>query len=203
MGRLLLLLAFAGPLLATDGLRIPAPTTQGAMEMKADGRIAPGEWGDATVTVLPCGMLFAKQVGGQVWFAVVPDAKHATYLDVFLQDESGTVHNLHASLQWGERAVAGDRWTDREPETRWGKPADWGANRITWAPGGRDQAETTRASFTPYEAHEFWISRGRFAGRAWRVRIEIRDFAGKEAVAVIPAGSTRHETGGWSVWRLE
>ena len=202
MVRRLLLLAVAGSMFATDEIRVPAPP-RGAAEMKADGRIAPGEWGDAMVTVLPCGMLLAKQAGELVWFAVVPDAEHATYADVFLQDGSGTVHNLHASLQWGERTVAGDQWTDSEPATRWGRPVNWGANRIEWASGGSEQPEVTRASFRPYAAHEFWVSRRSFPGQSWRVRIEIRDFAGKVPDAVIPAGSLRREAGGWAVWHLE
>lgn len=202
MGHLFLLPVLAVTLLAADDLAIPSPPP-GAREMQADGRIAPGEWGDATVTVLPCGMLLAKQVGDRVWFAIVPDARHATYVDVFLQDGTGAVHNLHASLQWGERVVAGTEWTDREPATRWGRPTEWGANRIEWAAGGREQPEATRASFGPYEAHEFWVSRGRFAGATWRVRIEVRDFAGKAPDAVFPAGSSRYDPSGWSRWRLD
>lgn len=174
------------------------------MEMQADGQLAPGEWDGAAMFVWPQGgAILSKEVGGRVWLALVPQAKHATYVDLFLADGDGRVHNLHASLQWGERVVAGRAWTDREPATAWGLPAHWGANRIAWAPGGREAKEVTRASFVPYAGHEFWISRQRFPGKTWRVRIELRDFAGQEADQVFPAGSTRYEPGGWAVWRLE
>ncbi|MBA4135713.1 MAG: hypothetical protein C0518_00190 [Opitutus sp.] len=187
----------AAPALPVPRAALPAVT------MATDGRIAPGEWGNANVGVLPCGMLMLKQVGGRVWFAFVPDATHATCVDLFLQDASGVVHNLHASLQWGERVVAGSNWTDREPATRWGEPKHWSANRIAWAPGGREQSEATKQSFLPYEAHEFAIERAAFAGKEWRVRIELRDFAGKNPDVVFPAASTRYDASGWAVWRLE
>jgi hypothetical protein len=188
---------FAAPEIAVPAAPPPA------RPMAADGTIAAGEWGDANVCVLPCGLLMLKQVAGRVWMAFVPDATHATYVDLFLQDASGTVHNLHASLQWGERVVTGDAWTDREPATRWGEPKTWSANRIAWAPGGREMPEVTKQSFQPYAAHEFSIARAAFAGTTWRVRLEVRDFAGRQADAVFPAGSTRYDPRSWATWRLD
>lgn len=176
----------------------------GAVELFPDGQLRASEWDGAELTPLPGGgMLMAKQVGSRVWLAIVPDATYATYVDLFLEDGEGTVHNLHASLQWGQRTVSGSDWTDREPATEWGLPAHWLANRIAWAPGGREAAEVTRASFLPYEGHEFWISRSRYPGRSWRLRIEVRDFAGEKPDAVFPAESNRFDPRGWLVLRLE
>ena len=197
VGLMVILTAFA----AAQGTVVPR-AADGAMQV--DGRIDAQEWGGAVLVPMPQdGVVIVKQVDNRVWLAIVPETKHPTYVDLFLQTEDGVVHNLHASLQWGERIVSGDKWTDTEPATRWGLPTDWQANRIEYAPGGRDTAEVTRASFKPYAAHEYGVSREKFGGKTWRIRIEVRDFAGREPDRIFPAGSDRHEPGGWWTLRLE
>ena len=172
--------------------------------MRADGRLEAHEWdGAESVPLTDGGILRVKQVQGRLWLAIAPEARHATYVDLFLQTEDGVVHNLHASLQWGERIVSGNKWTDTTPATAWGPPAHWRANRIEYAPGGRDAAEATRANFKPYEAHEYGISRQKFRGRTWRIRLEVRDFAGKEPDRIFPAASSRYDPRGWWTLRLE
>lgn len=194
-----LLLAVAAGVSAF-GWTVPAAS----VAPEADGVLRSGEWDGAAEQELPGGgRLLIKGVEGRVWLAIVPAATHATYVDVFLQGADGVVHNLHASLQWGERIVSGDAWTDQEPPTTWGRPARWGANRSAWAPGGREAKEVTRASFVPYEAHEFWIARASFPGAKWKVRIEVRDFAGQAGDVVVPAQSSRFQPAGWLELRLE
>lgn len=191
-------------MVVSAGAELPVPSVPAGAQIALDGKIEAGEWDGAFAQPLAGGgELRVLERDGRVWLAIVPRAAHATYVDLFLQDAEGRVHNLHASLQWGERVVTGTAWDDREPPTRWGKPATWSANRIEWAPGGRERPEATKASFRPYDAHEFSISRDAFPGKEWRVRIEVRDFGGKQPDVVIPAGSDRREPAGWAVWRLK
>ena len=50
---------------------------------------------------------------------------------------------------------------------------------------------------------EFVIERAKFSGGAKRLRVEVRDFTGKAADIVFPAGSSRFEPGGWRALRFE
>lgn len=169
--------------------------------LTADGHLGPDEWKGAEPIPLPGGgTIMVKQVAGMVWLAIVPEARHPTYVDLFLKTDDGVIHNLHASLQWGERVLSGRDWTDTEPAPRWGQPDGWRANRVRYSQGGRDAAEVTRASFEPYEAHEFCISRENFRGTKWRLRCEVRDFAGRMPDQVFPTTSTRSDANGW--WQL-
>ncbi|MDF1502230.1 hypothetical protein [Roseisolibacter sp. H3M3-2] len=193
---LALLAAGAG---AQPTLRVPA---RPPVPVLIDGRFAPGEWDDAArAAVGPLDTLLVKEHAGHLYLGVVTARAHPVYVDLFVRDGGGALHNLHASMQLGERRLAaGDTtWTDARPATRWGNEVDWTANESKLRPDRprAPGAPLDTSHLFPQRGREFQIRRARFPGARWRVRVELRDLAGREPDLVVPAGSTRRDPDGW------
>lgn len=175
-----------------------------AGEPQCDGRLQDAEWAEAAgVKAGATVRLLVQRHEGTVSLGVRATNEWPGYVDLFLQTEEGVVHNLHASMQLGERIVRGRDWDDRTPATVWGRGEGWLANTQRLRPERAKDDPPTRASFVPYDGHEFVISRTRFTGKVWRLRVEVRDFRGQHADIVFPSGSSRHDPAGWWQLRLE
>lgn len=121
----------------------------------------------------------------------------ARYVDVFIQDSQGVTHNLHASMQVGERTVPA-RWTDEEPATNWGQTTLWVANNVARRADANTEAPISE-QLAPYQGYEFMIARSRMP-RPWRVRVEVRDFDGRARDIVYPSQSRRNDIRSWALF---
>jgi hypothetical protein len=167
-----------------------------------DGRITDDEWHDAmTVTLEPTIRLHLKQFKGHVYLALKTERGSPVYVDLFIEDGDKRLHNLHASMQIGERLLTGSDWTDSSPPTNWGNHVDWIANEAK-TDGQKDQRLPFVKQLFPYDGMEFQILSTKFVGRKWRLRIEVRDFAGQLPDKVFPAASDRRNTERWFVLDL-
>lgn len=184
-------------------LRVPAVA---APPVLVDGRFSPGEWAGARrVPIAEGDTLLLRQAQGHVFIGIRTARPYPTYVDLFLRDGEGRVHNLHASMQTGERELPDTLWTDMRPATRWGNENGWIANVSKRLPE-RLQDRTMPAPkefFFPSEGREFQLLRSRFPGSRWSVRVELRDLGGGGAPDVVyPARSTRTAPAGWAVLEL-
>ena len=161
-----------------------------------DGALNVSEWQGAQRIDLSNGAtLWLKQTPQHVCFAVEPGEAGPRYVDVFIADRAGVLHNLHASMQVGERTLPQRRWTDEEPETAWGQTTGWSANAATQL-----DPETHAPSIeqlAPFDGYEFVIDRAQLS--PWRIRIEVRDFHGEARDIVWPAQSRRTDIATWAV----
>jgi hypothetical protein len=161
-----------------------------------DGSLDVSEWQGAQRIDLTSGaVLWLKQTQSHVCFAVEPGEAGPRYVDVFIADRAGALHNLHASMQVGERALPERRWTDEDPPTTWGQTTGWSANAAT-----RLDPETHAPSIeqlAPFDGYEFVIDRAQLS--PWRIRIEVRDFHGEARDIVWPAQSRRTDIATWAV----
>jgi hypothetical protein len=162
-----------------------------------DGRISEDEWRDAlSLNIDPSIRLYLKQFKGHVYLALKADRESPIYVDLFLLDGDHRLHNLHASMQIGERLLSGNEWTDQSPPTNWGNHVDWIANEAK-VDEQKDKRLTFIKRLFPRDGVEVQIRRLRFIGQRWRLRIEVRDFAGLRPDKVFPATSERKNSGQW------
>jgi hypothetical protein len=161
-----------------------------------DGSLNAAEWQDAQRIELTNGAaLWLKQTPSHVCFAVEPGEAGPRYVDVFIADRAGVLHNLHASMQVGERTLPARRWTDETPETNWGQTTGWTVNAATTL-----DPETHGPSIeqvAPFDGYEFVIDRTVLS--PWRIRVEVRDFHGEARDIVWPAQSRRTDIATWAV----
>jgi proline iminopeptidase len=168
-----------------------------------DGRIVVDEWRDAlSLNVDPSVKLYFKQFRGHVYFGIKVDRASPAYVDVFLMDGDHRLYNLHASMQIGERLLVGNDWTDASPVTNWGNSSDWIANEAK-INAEQDERLPISKRFFPYDGIEYQIRRKRFVGRTWRIRVEVRDFAGQLPDTVFPANSQRRDSKHWAILNLD
>src|SRR5689334_5410600 len=87
----------------------PAPPCN----VTVDGALNVAEWQGAQRIELTGGAtLWLQQTPSHVCFAVEQGAAAPRYVDLFIADRAGVLHNLHASMQVGERTLPARRWTD-------------------------------------------------------------------------------------------
>lgn len=168
-----------------------------------DGQVTEKEWQGAHRVAIDDGVsLLMFQTDEDVWLAVKADTESPPYVDIFLLLDDKQRINLHASMQVGERAIPADGWTDRVPPTKWGKQDNWQANFVKEVPG-KDDSASLKEQLAPYDGFEFRLSRERFTGRQWRMRWEVRDFAGVRKDIVFPKESTRFDAETWALVLLD
>lgn len=163
-----------------------------------DGKMDPEEWeGSLDVPVAGPIRLSFLDAGGYLLVGVLTEGRAPRPVDLFVQDSSGAVHQLHASAAIGERLLADTLWTDTDPAWRWGNHVDWMANEAkvdSWRPPELLLGER----MFPSDGVEFQIRRSRFSGTRWRLRVEIGTFPGTEGTFVFPATATR-DPATWAV----
>lgn len=172
------------------------------VSVMVDGKIEPREWKDAALIAAGPTTLKFVQSDDYVFIAVHNPDKTRAYVDIYLTTGSGQIVNLHASMQIGERELVGEKWSDSSPSFSFGNNVGWIANEAKLN-SGKDNNLPMELRLFPYDGYEFQISKERFDTRKWKMRIEIRDFAGKLPDVVFPANSDRHDTGKWATLRLK
>lgn len=134
--------------------------------------------------------------------AVATGTRAPRPVDIFLEDAAGRVHQLHASAQIGERALADTLWGDWDnPAWRWGNHVDWIANEAKV-----DSAQPAGLPFSarayPADGTEFQIRRSRFPGGRWRIRVDVGLFSGNGDTCTFPNGAGRGPST-WAVLELD
>jgi hypothetical protein len=175
----------------------PEPPPPPPCGVTADGVLTVSEWRSAQRIELSGGAaLWLLQTPSHLCFAAEPGEAGAKYVDVFIADRVGAIHNLHASLQVGDRTLPERRWTDEEPPTAWGQTTGWSANTAARRPDA-DASAPMSEQIAPFDGYEFVIARARLS--PWRIRVEVRDFDGEARDIVWPAQSRRTDIATWAV----
>ena len=174
----------------------------GTSEVAPDGRINAVEWSDATRVQMGENVtLLIKANEEEIAIAVKSAARGPHYTDLYLTASDGQVWNLHAEQQTAERKLAGAAWTDTDPAFVPYNNASWRANVIEFKPGADPTAPIAKQVKT-YDGQEFFITRSGFAGKTWRLRVELHDLAREKPDLVYPATSDRYDTNGWATINL-
>lgn len=181
-------------------VRVPE-RSQASVEI--DGKISDKEWeGARQISVAPDVTLLVFQTKDDVFMAVKAATASPAYVDMFLLLEDGKRINLHASMQVGERELPEKDWTDEKPPTHWGRQKRWKANAVK-VDSGKDPSAPLIEQLAPYDGFEFRLSKERFGQRTWQLRLEVRDFAGKNPDLVYPKESDRFDADSWAKVSLE
>jgi len=184
-------IAAASP--APTTVQVPAMTTA---EIILDGNIDRMEWLSAAQVDLGRGVTLLLKADAEHVALALRSSGHR-YTDLYLALEGGTVLNLHASMQTGERKLSGTAWTDTLPAWTWGNNARWQASTVKPRPNvGEDRPFAEQVA--PFDGQEFLIERAVRRATKWTLRIEVRDFTGADADVVWPAASQRFDTTGWA-----
>ncbi len=171
--------SFAAPAAA------PVPELQIARgaPVTLDGRIDDVEWRDAATLSIGGGYrLHAKLAGDNVLIALRYPEPTFVGVDLYVDTPNGSLLNMHASAQIGQRHPQGDQWTP----WNWGNNAGWDSHVTERTPD--------RTSFVRQQGREFRISRALLAGPAFRLRIALND----ERTLIWPAGTAQRGTSGWA-----
>lgn len=185
---------------AASGVVTVKPT--GTSEIAPDGRINAIEWSDATR--IPMGenvVILIKANDEEIAIAVKSAARGPSYTDLYLTASDGQVWNLHAEQQTAERKLEGTAWTEADPAFVPYNNASWRANVVEFKPNA-DSAAPLAKQVKAYDGQEFFITRSGFAGKQWRLRVELHDLAHEKPDLVYPAESTRYDTTGWATINL-
>lgn len=167
-------------------------------DVMPDGRLSEAAWSSAQrIPLGETAALLLIQAPEHLCIGIDSRSAGHRYIDVFIQDGARVTHNLHASMQVGERTVPA-RWTDDEPETNWGQTTLWIANTVSRRADANTDALVSE-QLEPYDGYEFMIARSRMP-RPWRARIEVRDFDGDARDIVYPAQSRRNDTRTWALF---
>jgi hypothetical protein len=162
-----------------------------------DGSLNVSEWqGSQRIELNNGAVIWLQQTPTHVCFAVEPGEAGARYVDVFIADRAGALHNLHASVQVGERTLPERRWSDENPATNWGQSTGWSANTAPRRPDA-DASAPASQQLAPFDGYEFVIDRAQLS--PWRIRIEVRDFDGEARDIVWPAQSRRTDIATWAL----
>lgn len=191
----LAIFAFASSGESQDPIRVPHAPPRAVL---LDGKMDPEEWeGSLEVPVAGPIRLNFLDAGGYLFVGVWTEGRAPRPVDLFLQDPSGAVYQLHASAAIGERLLADTLWTDTDPAWRWGNHVDWIANESKVDPWRPPELPLGERMF-PADGVEFQIRRSRFTGARWRLRVEIGTFPGTEGTFIFPGTATR-EPATWAV----
>ena len=162
--------------------------------ISVDGQIAADEWGDASATNVGVGTkLLTKVAGPDLLLAIKLPARSFRYVDLYVQESSGRLINLHASMKQGERALS-DGWSDQSPAFTW-SPQGW--NSSTAQRTGAATEVPIEHQLKPLDGYELRVPLSKL-GTPARLRLEVRDFEGTKADWVWPSSSTRHDYNGWT-----
>jgi len=155
-----------------------------------DGKIGLEEWSDAAEVKIPGGArLYMKTSGGFVYVAVQFPAGRSGFTDVYIASEDGNIHDLHASAKLGERQLEGGQWP---PWSNWWNNQGWVANV--------SQVESfEKKTFFPAAVREYQIARSRFAGREWRLMLDMsmESQGGQYTVVRFPASGSDSNPEKW------
>jgi hypothetical protein len=178
----------------------PEPPPAPPCGVTPDGDLTTAEWQGAQRYDLADGVVMHLiQAPDFTCFGFETRPAGPKFVDLFVTDGAETTHNLHASMQVGERTLPNTRWTDEAPPTNWGQTTGWYANTAPRRADASTEAPIAE-QLEDFEGYEFIIARSRMP-RPWRVRVEVRDFEGRGRDIVWPAQSRRTDRLGWALFQ--
>ncbi len=170
-------------------------------DITIDGIFNSEEWEESTtVNITENNTLYLIQNEDYLFLGVRNNENLGRYVDMYITNDSIGVLNLHASMQLGERAL-GITWNDTMPAWNWGNNTNWSANEVKVI----DESEqiTFLESVEFYQGFEFKIAKDKIQSKISKIRIEIKDFMGKEDEIIFPLNSERSNTDNWLVIELD
>jgi hypothetical protein len=173
----------------------------------ADGIVDQNEWLDAKLILIDSSnTIYAKSDDRYYYLAIKSQLQKPFYIDLFIE-ESGSIKNIHASSQLGDRVLTDSSWSDYEPQTKWGYNIGWIANTVKFDREKMRNIEKENpemnpyaVAFIPYDAIEFQFSKKHFNLDEVKFRIEIRNMIGPDGfeTVVFPQNSKRKHVKNWT-----
>lgn len=182
--------------LASCAALAPEPPPPPPCGVTVDGALTVAEWqGAQRIELSGNAVLWLLQTPQYLCLAAETQQAGPKFVDIFIVDRAGATHNLHASMQIGERVLPNRRWTDEDPPTVWGQTTGWTANAAPRRADANPSAPVAE-QLAPFDGYEFVIDRARLA--PWRIRVDVRDF-GEGRDIVWPAQSRRNDVATWAL----
>jgi hypothetical protein len=182
-------------------------STEEKTPIMADGIVDQSEWLDAKLILIDSSnTIYAKSDDRYYYLAIKSQLQKPFYIDLFIE-ESGSIKNIHASSQLGDRVLADSTWSDYEPETKWGYNIGWIANTVKFdrekmrtIEKGNLEMNPYASSFIPYDAMEFQFSKRHFNLDEAKFRIEIKNMIGPDGfrTVIFPQDSKRKQVENWT-----
>lgn len=97
-------------------------------------------------------------------------------------------------MQLSQRQL-GTVWNDTIPKWNWGNNHNWKANKVKII--SNNQTMTFIETVARYEGFEFKIAKSKLKSNTSKIRLEIKDFIGKDDDIVFPIDSERLNTKNW------
>ncbi len=165
------------------GAPVPVLEVRRGAPVTLDGRIDETEWRDAAMLPIAGGYrLYAKLAGDDLLLALRYPEPTFVGVDLYVDGPDGSLFNMHASAQLGQRVPEGEGWT----AWNWGNNVGWHSHVTERTPD--------RTSFVAQQGREFRISRALLAWPQLRLRIALND----ERSLVWPAGTGQRDASGWA-----
>ena len=190
------LIWIAGPIIAACSALSASPSSH-SQKVLVDGIFASDEWTDARRFTLSSDTNLYVETSSNALLIAVQHATHQKlFVDLYIEDATGRLINLHASMKVGERTLPGDAaWDDAKPPYLWGNNLQWEANAAPQTESAAGSSLEERLA--PSEGYEFRIPFNFLGPGPWKVRAEVRDFLGVAPELVWPTGSSRASSLGW------
>lgn len=163
-----------------------------------DGLCPAAEWRGAAATDVGGGVtVLAQEDRGHVHLCLRLPAGSLGAYDLYLQDASGVVHNLHSSAQVGERVRTATGWT----EWHWGNHRGWYSPPVPFTGLSEDAAR--RPLFSAQESREITLQKARFDLKpGWRLMLAVHALgADRRARVTYPATASADRPEGWATIR--
>jgi len=136
-----------------------------------DGSCREDEWQSATKIKLPAqAAIYLMHDKDSLYVCAKGKAEDYAVIDIYIEhNETGLLHNLHASAQLGERLFKDKEWGQSE---RWNLK-DWGGFWVPYA--GYDDTDDggRRPKFLKGSHREIQILRKKFSGNIWKIMIGV------------------------------
>lgn len=168
-----------------------------------DGRCAADEWHAATLIELQAkASVYLMHDTESLYVCAKGKPEDYTVIDLYIERaKTGSLHNLHASAQLGERTLTGNQWADFE----WWQITDWGGFWVPYA-GEEETEDGTRTRFLKGSGRELRILRRKFEGDAWTMMIRLAAIAhpdDPQAKFVIPQKAVETNKATWARFEFE
>lgn len=171
------------------------------VKIQIDGIFNANEWNKSkAIEITLDNSLYLMQDKDYFYLGIKITEDVGRYIDLYVDNDSIGMINLHASMQLGERQLT-DNWSDTIPAWNWGNNIKWTANNVKVV--NESEQLPFLESVERYEGFEFQISKSKIRSKKVKIRLEIKDFVGQASEIVFPLNSDRMKTEGWFLLELE
>jgi len=159
------------------------------VDISVDGIFDAKEWEcSKAINISQNNTLLLIQNVDYIFLGIKNNETTARYVNLYIENNTIGTINFHASMQLSERQLSGI-WNDTIPKWNWGNNSNWTANKIKII--SRDETIPFIETVALYEGFEFKIAKSKLKSNTFKIRLEIKDFIGKEEDIVFPIDSER------------